>query len=87
MFNNPYGFPPFIPYSSPQGDVDPIKQMEKTLEFAKRIRDEEKREQEGKKKPDDKKQVIFDKMEMFMMLMAASSLVQTVLVWMLIRGR
>lgn len=85
----PYGNPqqPFIiiPQVPPQGSGDPIDQMEKALKFAKRMRDEDKEDSKKDKKDADKKGLSYT--EWLMVTIAASSIINTLVVLWMVRGK
>lgn len=84
MFNNPFGFPFFI-NTGQQGNsntMDPITQMEKTLELAKKIRDMDKKDEKK-----EEKKSLFNITEYWMILMMCTSCIQTILILWMVRGK
>lgn len=81
--NNPFGFPFFINTGQNSAPADPIDQMEKTITFMKKMRDMDKDE----KKKDDKPKSLFSVTEYFMILLMCTSVIQTLLVVIMMRGK
>ena len=83
-----YNYPPYPPMINMNNQPeDEIVRLEKMVHFLKRLKDEDKDRREEQHKKDDRRQHRFGTIEWFMMLMVTSSVIQTVLILWLIRGR